>query len=261
MKNQKLKIKYILPVVMILATGAYFFLSSIYVVPVVMYHKIGQDYKVSRLSVSPENFKKQMRFLRRFNYNVVSLGELAELVRAKRRIPYKTIAVTFDDGYKDNYTDAFAALKEYKIPACIFMPTGKVGKPGYLNWDELKEMSAGGIDIGSHTISECFLPDIKDEDALKKEIFESRNIIKSQIPRGGDFFAYCGGGFNGKIRQMVIDAGYKGAFATNPGKRYPKDDIYALKRLRVSTTADNLFVYWIVTSGFYTWIKEHRDKD
>jgi peptidoglycan/xylan/chitin deacetylase (PgdA/CDA1 family) len=261
-KNRRIKIAWALPAfLLVFFVGLSIFLKSIYVVPILMYHNIDGNYKESKLSVSPESFERQMRFLDRFGYNIVSLYELTALIREERPIPYKTIAITFDDGYRNNYTEAYPVLKRYGMPACIFVVTDKVGEGDRAGWNELRQMSQDGIHIGSHTMSECYLPDIKDREELKREISGSREAIKARIPDGGDFIAYCSGGFNDKIRQLVIDAGYKGACATNPGKDYPKHDIYALKRLRISGTSDNLFVFWIETSGFYTWIKEHRDED
>ena len=249
----------IFSIVILVVVSFSMILRSIYVVPVLMYHKIDENAEVSKLSVSPKSFSRQMKFLRDNNYNVLSLSELAELINSKKPISYKTVVVAFDDGYENNYTNAFSSLKEYNIPATIFIPVNKIGKKGYLTWSQLKEMSSNGIDIGSHTLSECYLPDIKDDNRLWDEISRSRKLLRAKIPGTSDFIAYCSGGFNEKIRQMVIDAGYKGACATNPGKDYPDNDIYAIKRVRISRTSDNLFVFWIETSGFYTWIKEHRD--
>ena len=257
----KVKRSFFLLIMFAAIAGIVIFCQSIYVVPIIMYHNIDDNWEESKLSVSPESFNRQMQFLKKHNYNVISLDELAALRRSKQHIPYKTIAITFDDGYENNYVNAFQTLKKYKMPAAIFVPTDKIGEKGRLSWRQLKEMAAHNIEIGSHTLSECYLPDIKDDARLKREIYDSRRRIKEQIASGGDFIAYCSGGFNEKARQMVIDADYKGACATNPGKDYPDDDIYAMKRLRISSTSDNLFVFWIETSGFYTWIKEHRDED
>jgi peptidoglycan/xylan/chitin deacetylase (PgdA/CDA1 family) len=226
-----------------------------------MYHNIDNHDRESRLSVSPESFERQMAFLRKQGYNVVPLNKLIDIISSKKSIPPKTVAITLDDGYENNYTNAFPILKKYNIPATIFVVVEKIGQYEYLNWDQLKEMSHSGIDIGSHQLSHTFLPNIKDDTRLSNEIYVSRQIIRSHIPLGAETFAYCGGGFNEKARQAVIEAGYKGACATNPGKNYPKHDIYALKRLRISKTSDNLFVFWIETNGLYTWVKEHRDKD
>jgi hypothetical protein len=68
------------------------------------------------------------------------------------------------------------------------------------------------------------------------------------------------GRFSDKARRAVIAAGYKIAVATNPGKKYPNNDIFVLKRLRISENAGNLFVFWIETSGYYNFIREHRHK-
>lgn len=250
-----------LSAVLIAVVGIYIFLRSIYAVPILMYHKIDENYRESKLSVSAESLERQMAFLRKHGYRIVSLGELREQLSSDKPIAYKTVAVTFDDGYKNNYTDAFPVLKRHNIPACIFVAVDKIGKDGYLSWSDLKEMSEGGIDIGSHTLTESYLPKIKDKDRLEQEITVSRQQLKSKIAGSGDFFAYPGGGLDKNIREMVIGAGYRGACATNPGRRYPNDDIYALKRIRISRTSDNLFVFWIEASGFYTWIKEHRDED
>jgi len=248
-------------VIAVLIVGIFVFLKSIYVAPILMYHHIDSDSKESKLSVSPESFRRQMKFLKDNNYNVVSLDKLVELIESKKPMPYKTIAITFDDGYKDNYTEAFPLLKKYDIPASIFIAANKIGKQGYLSWQELEEMASYGIDIGSHTLTECYLPDIKDKRKLYREIYDSRKIIKDRLPSEATFIAYCSGGFNENIKQMAMRAGYAGACATNPGKDYPDDDIYALKRVRISRTSDNLFVFWIESSGFYTWLKEIRDED
>ena len=242
-------------------SAAAIFIKTAYVVPIIMYHSIDDNAASSKLSVLPESFARQMEFLKKRGYNVVSLYDIVGLLKSKKQIPHRTIAITFDDGYENNYTEAFPVLKKYGFPAAVFVVADKMGKDGRMTWQQAREMAENKIQIGSHTLSECFLPEIKDEAQLKREISESRRVIKEKIPAGADFIAYCSGGFNEKIRQLVIDAGYHGACATNPGKDYPDDDIYALKRLRISRTSDNLFVFWIETSGFYTWIKEHRDED
>ncbi len=258
----KKRVPYLLIVFLILIFVVFsLILRSGYVVPVLMYHSVDENWKESKLSVSPESFRRQMEFLVKNKYNIVSLHKIKELQESGRPIPHKTIAITFDDGYENNYTNAFGVMKEYNIPAAIFVVLNKIGREGYLTWPQIEKMAENNIEIGSHTLSECYLPDIKDEAQLKREIYDSRRILKERIPQAGDFIAYCSGGFNKNIRQIVIDAGYDGACATNPGKDYPDDDIYAIKRLRISRTSDSLFVFWIETSGFYTWIKEHRDDD
>jgi len=231
-----------------------------YVVPVIMYHRIDDGAVLSKLSVSPESFKRQMSFLERRNYNVVRLEDLPDLIKGGK-LPYKTIAITFDDGYENNYTNAYPVLKELDLAATIFISPGLIGRDGYLSWDQIIEMSETGIiSIGSHTMTHAYLPDLA-EQGLNTEIFDSKRAIESHIRKEITSFSYPLGGFNEYIKDKVKKAGYTIAVATNPGRAYPKHDIFAMKRVRISRTSDNLLVFWIETSGFYTWIKEHRDED
>ncbi len=231
-----------------------------YVVPVIMYHNIDGNSSTSRISVSPESFKAQMCFLKNRHYNVVRLEDLAGMVK-DGRFPPKTIAITFDDGYENNYLQAYPVIKSLGLNATIFITPAFVGKDGYLRWDEILEMSeSGAISIGSHSMTHAWLPD-QPEQKLDMEITDSRRAIESHLNKEVNTFSYPSGGFNQNVRDKVIKAGYKIAVATNPGKKYPKHDLFAMKRLRISSTSDNLLVFWFEITGIYTWIKEHRDKD
>ena len=231
-----------------------------YVVPIIMYHHVDDRAQVSKLSVCPESFKRQMLFLKRHRYNVVKLEDLPDLIE-KRKIPKKTIAITFDDGYENNYTSAYPVLKELGLPATIFIIPALIGRNGYLTWDQVIEMSESGvISIGSHTMRHAYLPDLA-EQKLDIEISDSKRAIESHIRKEITSFSYPVGAFNKYIKDKIMKAGYTIAVATNPGKDYPRHDLFAMKRVRISRTSDNLTTFWIETSGFYTWIKEHRDED
>ena len=250
----------VLTVVVTIAISGVLWARQQYVAPIIMYHRIDDKSKVSSLSVCPENFHRQIEFLKIHNYNVVKLEELPDLMK-KRKLPRRTIAITFDDGYENNYTCAYPVLKEFGIPATIFIVPALVGTEGYLTWDQIVEMSESGvISIGSHTMTHAWLSDLP-EQKLDIEIFDSKRAIEGHLRKKVHSFSYPLGGFNSHVRDKVIKAGYRIAVATNPGKKYPKHDLFAMKRLRISKTSDNLLVFWIEISGFYTWIKEHRDED
>ncbi|MDP8229640.1 MAG: polysaccharide deacetylase family protein [Candidatus Gorgyraea atricola] len=231
-----------------------------YVVPVIMYHKINDKAGISKLNVTPESFRDQISFLKRHDYNIVKLEELAELVR-ENKIPYKTIAITFDDGYENNYTCAYPVLKELGIPATIFISPALIGYEGYLTWDQIIEMSESGvISIGSHAMTHAYLPGLA-EQKLDIEIADSKRAIETHIRKAVFSFSYPIGAFDDRAKEKVRKAGYRIAVATNPGNDYPDHDLFAMKRVRISRTSDSMLVFWIETSGFYTWVKEHRDED
>ncbi len=244
------------------AIGVNSFLRSIYVVPVLMYHSIDfTDDRANKLVVLPESFTRQMEFLQKNNYNVISAEELVNLIEENAGFPAKTVAITFDDGYANNYKYAYPVLRLYGLPATIFVITDKIGEEGYLSRDQIEEMVESGIiTIGSHTMSHAWLPGL-DEGQLIRELVDSKKALEAGTGGKVEFISYPLGGYNDNVKESVKRAGYKGAFATNPGKSERSDDRYLIKRVRISNTSDNLFVFLIESSGYYTWIKEHRDED
>ncbi len=238
------------------------FFKQNYVAPIIMYHSINPVARQeNRLAVTVKTFERQMRFLKTNHYNVVSLEALSRLIKEKKKIPSKTIAITLDDGYKDNYTYAFPVLKKYNLSATLFIIVNEVGRQqgDRLNWDEIKIMQASGLlSVGSHSLGPDPLIKIKSEIELRQEIFESKRMLEEKLAREINAFSYPEGMFDAKIRQLVIDAGYTLAVATNPGPKYPDDDIFALKRLRISENASSMFIFAVETSGFYTFMKEWK---
>lgn len=238
-----------------------------YTPPILMYHYINdEEPSRSKLGVSVKSFERQMRFLKEHKYNVISLEEFVTLIKNGRRLPLKTVIITFDDGYLDNYTNAYPILKKYNLPATMFVVIHRIGRhmgnDDYMSWQQIEELSNSGlITIGSHSINHPNLSEVASEGNLKYEIFESKRILEERLKRKVNFFSYPFGGMNTKARELVILAGYTASVATNLSKYYSHNDIYALKRLRISENCKNLFVFWVETSGLYTYIKEHRDDD
>jgi peptidoglycan/xylan/chitin deacetylase (PgdA/CDA1 family) len=241
------------------------FLRRIYVAPVLMYHAITPLARPNnRLEITPVAFERQMRFLKKHKYNVIPLEKLAELIREKKKIPPRSLAITLDDGYRDNFTYAFPILKKYNLPATVFPIFREIGRPQQdrLSWEEIKTMQDSGlVTFGSHALGPEPLVNIKSEGSLKSEIFDSRKLLEEKLGKEVACFSYPEGMFNAHIRQLVKDAGYKLAVTTSPGRKFADNDIFALKRLRISANCGNLFIFWFESSGIYTFIKEKRDDD
>ncbi len=238
--------------------AAFVFSPSIYVAPILMYHNI--DNKSDMLSVTPENLDRQMKFLRDKRYNVVPLGELVNMIVGGKKIPANTVVVTFDDGRENNFTNAYPILRKYKIPAIMFVIPGHCGQDGYLSKSQIKHMSGNGIDIGSHTMNDVWLPS-RDDKTIKEEITFSKKALGDITGRSADFFCYPLGGFDERVRTAVMRAGYKGACATTTANIRVSNDIYSLKRIKISGNASgSLLKFWFNTSGYAVWWKEHKLK-
>jgi peptidoglycan/xylan/chitin deacetylase (PgdA/CDA1 family) len=250
--------------------GFYIWLQSQYVVPILMYHSIssadtkpilviGRPDKVKlRLNiVSPKSFDKQMAYLKNNGYQVIPLDDFVEGNKMGRRFPHKTVVITFDDGYVDNYTNAFPILKQYHLPATIFLITDFVGqKTDMLNWEQVKEMSQYDITFGSHTRHHAYIPSLSKEH-MKDEIIGSKHVIEDHLGKAVDYFAYPCGGFNEQAKAVAALAGYKAALSTNRGTDRYNIDLYELSRIHVNNW-DNEFTFWSKLSGFYDLFRHLR---
>lgn len=256
----------VLIIVFFFAAAGVNFIRQKYVVPIIMYHQVlpspDQGY---RLAVSTQTFDRQMCFLKRHKFNVLPLEDLIRLIREKKRIPPRTVVITFDDGYRDNYIYAFPVLKKYGLPATIFLIANEVGRvnslgiPDRVSWKEILEMyDSELITFGSHALGPEPLINIHSEEELRNQIFNSKSKIEKETGSQINIFSYPEGLFNRQIKQLVIDSGYIGAVATNPGKQSSSGDVFALKRIRISENAANMFIFALEVSGFYTFVKEYK---
>ncbi|MDP3142515.1 MAG: polysaccharide deacetylase family protein [Candidatus Omnitrophota bacterium] len=230
-----------------------------YVVPILNYHSVSPTKYIDTPVLNPEVFAKQMEFIYRRGYKVISLDDYIEQRQAGKRL-INTVVITFDDGYEDNFTYAFPILKKYHFPATIFLVVNDLGKPRFLTLSQIKEMGKENIGFGSHTINHHYLPAvIEDGVELKQQIFESKKILEQKIGRPIDYFCYPLGGHNEYIKKMVKDAGYKAAFTTNKGKGKLNQDIYAIKRVKATQRTSPGLVLWFKLSGYYLLFRANID--
>src|SRR6187402_538826 len=106
---------------------------------VLMYHRVA-DISADpwMLAVKPENFEQQLKLLKE-KYNVIPVSELVYQI-SNNKLKRHNIAITFDDGYNDNYINAIPALEKYRCPASFFIATKFSGMKTYFWWDELQNI-------------------------------------------------------------------------------------------------------------------------
>lgn len=234
-----------------------FWLNDKYTVPVLLYHQVNQSTEVRADTVSPSVFQWQMRYLRDRGYTVIPLEKLVAIINNRQPLPRRAVVLTFDDGYENNFTNAFPVLKSYSYPAMIFISAGLVGTPGLLTWDKIKEMQLSGISFGSHGMKHHYLPEVSD-DLRREEIFASKKNIETQLGRCVDIYAYAVGGFNDNIQSMVRAAGYKAAMTTNRGYDRFNRSLYQMQRIKVTDRDRTSFVFWAKLSGYYNLFRSAK---
>ena len=156
-------------------------------IPILMYHYIdapGPDADIYRkdLSVLPQAFEEQMVYLREAGYHSISLRDLVLHLQAGVELPPNPVVLTFDDGYLDNYTQAYPILERYGFSGTFFIITGLVDKrtEGHMSWEQVEELHSRGMEIGSHSYT---LPDLRgrSDDYIIWQVLGSKEAIEARI--------------------------------------------------------------------------------
>lgn len=216
---------------------------------ILMYHIISvpRSNQEIRYACSPNTFEKHIRKLRESKFNFVSFDEINDHFTKKTSLPKKSILITIDDGFEDNYLHAYPILMRYNIPATIFLATGYIGgfnawmtknefpKRRLLSWDQIKEMHLNGITFGAHTVNHPRLPEIKNDIALQ-EIKTSKSAVEENLGIECKYFAYPYGLFSELNTKQVECAGFRLACSTRPGFNTVERNPYVLHRIEVYGT-------------------------
>lgn len=221
-------------------------------VPILMYHYISippPDADIYRLdlSVRPREFEAQMEWLAVNGYHPIRLMDLTYALESGAPLPDKPIVLTFDDGYMDNYQNAFPVLRNYRFPATFNIITqySDDNKPGYLTWQQIGEMARAGMEIGSHTANH---PDLRNKSSagLVDEIGGSKQMIELRLGIPVRSFAYPSGKYDARTISVLRSSGYSAAVTEIQGMRQTLDKIFELKRIRIRGSYNITdYAYWL----------------
>ncbi len=208
-------------------------------VPILMYHYISiappdaDKYRVD-LSVAPDDFREQMAYLAENGYTTITFEDLSLAIADKQDLPNKPVILTIDDGYKDNYENAFPILQEYGLTATIFLATGFLddGHSDYMTWDMVKEMAAAGIQFAPHSKTHIDLRGLS-RDALIWQMLGSQETIAAHVGYTPRYFSYPSGRFDENAIAVLKELNFWGAVTTLGGKWHGFEDRYEWTRLRV----------------------------
>ena len=212
---------------------------------ILMYHEITDERPEEMHAVSKAEFSNQMRWLRQSGYHTVQLADwLAQRSGAGPRLDANSVVITFDDGYLDNYTNAWPILAENGLGGAIFLVAGRMGltsnwRPGafgqtpLLSWAAAREMALDGISFGSHTLSHADLSTLAPS-AAARELHDARQQIEQALGQPVLNLAYPYGRFTPAIKDIVRRAGYRAACSCPTGYVGATNaDPYDLRRITV----------------------------
>ena len=212
---------------------------------VLMYHRVSSDPSRDILSVTPFSFAEQMKWLREEGYTVLPVEEALSRLD-EGTLPDRAISITFDDGYRDNFEEAFPVLSRYRMPAMIFPVTGFVLGEGehpryrentvpveYLTPEQIRLMKDAGMSFGCHTHTHSHLSGISPREAVL-EIRQAKKLLEEWVGESVHVFAYPNGFFHLEHFRMLEALGFDAAFSVKAGTNRPGDPRWCLRRTEIS---------------------------
>lgn len=230
---------------------------------VLMFHRVN-SYDFDGLTTPTHVFEETMREIST-NYKAISLSELIGKIKNKEKIESKSVVVTFDDGYKDNFVSAAPILLKCGIPASFFVTSGYINsqrvfpwdreqdsKLPLMSWDDVRSLSRMGFDIGSHTVNHVNLGKVSAQEA-REELYGSKARIENEIGKPVSTFAYPFGRkdcIRKDVVNIVKEIGYDCCCSGYGGKVKTDSDIYNLNRIPMYP---NLIELKMELDGFMTY--------
>jgi peptidoglycan/xylan/chitin deacetylase (PgdA/CDA1 family)/glycosyltransferase involved in cell wall biosynthesis len=216
--------------------------------PILMYHAFGAPgEQASRYVVPVRRFVLHMAWLKWMRYRVLTLEEFLRYRLDYRLPPARSIVITLDDGYADNWTLAYPILERFRYPATIFLTSGAAeqvnrwdsqgelaGRP-LLSRSNIQEMLKRGVQFGAHTRTHPDLTTVSLEQA-RDEMAGSREDLERKLGAPIRFFSYPFGKHNEGLESTAAEVGFLGSCGIDVGSNTPVTPLHALRRVEVYGT-------------------------
>lgn len=239
-------------------------------IPILMYHSITEDEQFNahpyyRTATSLAVFAKQLQHLHSQGYTTCTLAQAVRQLETNNVTPTKSVVLTFDDGFRNFYQNAFLLLHQYSFGATVFLPTAYIGDAPIpfkgedcLTWSEVRELKQQGIEFGSHTVNHPWLRELSFS-AVNDEIVNSKETIEQKLGCAIESFSYpyafpqTDKDFTRVLRELLQAAGYRNGVSTIVGRANRRSEPLFLDRLPVNS-CDDRALFQAKLEGAYDWI-------
>jgi peptidoglycan/xylan/chitin deacetylase (PgdA/CDA1 family) len=214
-----------------------------------------------------------MEFLSQNGFNIITLDEFINHKDKNKKMPPKSIIITFDDGYADNYINALTVLEKYNFKATFFVVTDYIDSARIFQWlrfnnkpfsqyhgnkacwlplsrQHILDMSAHGACFGSHTMTHCALDMVEESKAIE-ELRGSREYLEGILSKPVSYFSYPFSRANKNVKELVRTAGYRAA-VIGIGANTLSSDFLELRRIEI-LRQDSISKFKRKVEGAYDW--------
>ncbi len=205
-------------------------------VPILLYHRIAEGKAANRYEVSLEDFRLQMDFLRQNGYETITPLELAKVILKGGELPLKPVIITFDDGYRSVFDLALPVLNQNGFKGVVYVITGYVGAPTYMNSEQLTVLFANGWEIGSHTVSHEDL--VKNPSHAYDQMVGSKLYLENLLGVRELTVAYPYGKADENITRRAARYGYSAGMGLGVSNIHSIETLYFLSRQEIKSDCD-----------------------
>lgn len=204
------------------------------VIPVVVYHGIrktkdSESKALKEFNVSPEIFEQQLVYITTAGYTPMTIHQLVESEKMGT-VPAKPVLLTFDDGWKNQYTNALPLLVKYNVPATFYIFTDAVGAKNFFSWNDVFAIDKAGMEIACHSVTHPMLTKLDPIKAFQ-EMEQCRMILEKRLGKPITDFAYPYGDYNHDIMTLTKNAGYDTGRTSNKSKYNSLSDLFTINAL------------------------------
>lgn len=202
---------------------------------VFVYHRFG-DSRYPSTNIDADVFESQLEYLKQHQYQVLPISEIVRRLQSGHALPQRCVALTVDDGYSSFLETAMPLLRRYGYPVSLFVNSDAVGGRDYLDWEQLRQLVAEGVEIGNHSSSHPYFvtlehqkPEVWREQA-RQDIEQAQQKFSDHLGVVPTLFAYPYGEYSPGVAQLIAELGFTAALAQQSGVISVRHDRYALPR-------------------------------
>lgn len=199
-----------------------------------VYHRFGESAYPST-NTSVEQLSAQIAYLKDGGFTVTPLKQIVAAIRAGAPLPDKTVAISIDDAHLSVARVGLPMLKAAGMTATLFVSTAALdgGRPGAMDWDDLRQAIADGFDVGAHTADHVHMAETPPDEA-RRQIETSNRRFREELGFTPELFAYPYGEASLAVREIVREAGYVAAFGQHSGVLHASEDPFYLPRFALN---------------------------